>query len=66
MHFTLGNIFVCYAVNGEADEARQGKARRGQTVSLLASLTKAKYRPSLVHECGQLRLTSPYGEASGQ
>jgi len=56
MHFTLGNIFVRYAVNGEADEAR-----RGEMVSLLASLTKAKRRPSLVHECGQLRLTSPRG-----
>jgi len=37
---------------------------RGETVSLLASLTKAKHRPSLVHECGQLRLASPRGEAS--
>ena len=56
MHFTLGNIFVVYAVNTEADEAR-----RGETVSLLASLTKAKHRPSLVHECEQLRLASSHG-----
>jgi len=47
MHFTLGNIFVRYAVNGEADEAR-----RGETVSLLASLTKAKHRPSLYTSVG--------------
>ena len=39
----------------------RGEARRGETVSLLASLTKAKHRPSLVHECGQLRLASPRG-----
>jgi len=47
-----------------ARQTRRGEARRGETVSLLASLTKAKHRPSLVHECGQLRLASPRGEAS--
>ena len=59
MHFTLGNIFVRYAVNGEPDEVK-----RGNTVSLPTSLTKNKHHPSLIHNCGQLRLASRYGEAS--
>ena len=43
MHFTLGKIFVLYAVNSEADEA----------TSLLASLTKAKDPPRSCTSAGR-------------
>ena len=42
-------------------QARQGELRRGETVSLLAWLTKAKHLASLIYECGQPRLASPRG-----
>ena len=58
-------MFVCYAVNDEADEVRRGEARPDEGPSLLASLTKAKHVASLIHECWQCRLALPHGEASG-